>query len=52
MNGEWGVITTVQKRGKRAGKTPMEILTGEKQEKDWIELLIKKIESKEADFFS
>ena len=42
----------VYKRGKRAGKTPMEILTGEKQEKDWIELLIERIKSKEADFFS
>jgi ribosomal protein S6 len=27
------------KHGKRAGKTPMEILTGKKQEKDWIEIL-------------
>lgn len=27
------------KNGKRKDKTPMEILTGEKQEKDWIELL-------------
>jgi len=42
----------VYKRGKRAGKIPMEILTGKKQEKDWIELLIEEIESKEADFFS
>ncbi len=42
----------VYKRGKRAGKTPMEILTGEKQEKDWIELLIEEVENKEADFFS
>jgi hypothetical protein len=25
--------------GKRADKTPMEILTGKKQEKDWTELL-------------
>jgi len=41
----------VYKRGKRAGKTPMEIFTGKKQDKDWIELLIERIESKEADFF-
>ncbi len=41
----------VYKRGKRAGKTPIEILTGEKQDKDWIELLIERVESKEADFF-
>jgi len=42
----------VYKRGKRAGKTPMEILTGEKQNRDWIELLIERVESKEANFFS
>jgi hypothetical protein len=30
--------------GKRKGKTPMEILTGEKQPKDWLELLFKEIE--------
>jgi hypothetical protein len=41
----------VYKRGKRAGKTPIEILTGEKQDKDWLELLVERIESKEADFF-
>jgi len=29
--------------GKRKGKTPMEILTGNKQEKDWLELLIEKV---------
>ena len=40
------------KRGKRVGKTPMEILTGNTQDKDWIELLIERIESKEAHFFS
>ena len=28
------------KAGKRKGKTPMELLTGEKQEKDWLELLM------------
>jgi hypothetical protein len=42
----------VYKRGKRAGKTPMEILIGEKQEKDWIELLIERVESREVHFFS
>ena len=42
----------VYKRGKRAGKTPMELLIEEKQEKDWIELLIERIESKETNFFS
>jgi len=42
----------IYKRGKRAGRTPMEILLGEKQEKDWIELLIEHIETKEAKFFS
>jgi len=29
--------------GKRKGKTPMEILTGKTQEKDWLELLIEKV---------
>jgi len=37
--------------GKRSGKTPIEILTGEKQSKDWIELLIDLIEEKEPSFF-
>jgi len=37
--------------GKRKGKTPMEILTGQKQEKDWIELLTDSIEKKDKDFF-
>jgi hypothetical protein len=32
------------KDGKRKGKTPIEILTGEKQEKDWLELLFEVIE--------
>ncbi len=35
------------KSGKRKGKTPMEIFTGQKQEKDWIELF----EKKKPDFF-
>ena len=30
--------------GKRKGKTPMEILTGKTQQKDWLELLFEKIE--------
>lgn len=41
----------VYQRGKRAGKAPIEIFTGKKQDKDWIELLIERVESKEADFF-
>ena len=39
------------KSGKRKGKTPMEIFTGQKQEKDWIELLLDIIEKKKPDFF-
>ena len=42
----------VYKRGKRAGKTPMDMLRGEKLNRDWIELLIEQVENKEADFFS
>ncbi|HUU41748.1 MAG TPA: hypothetical protein VMW42_12485 [Desulfatiglandales bacterium] len=38
------------KDGKRKGKTPIELLTGEKQEKDWIELLFEVVE-KEPTFF-
>ena len=37
--------------GKRKGKSPMEILTGKKQEKDWIELLMDIIEEKDPLFF-
>ena len=37
--------------GKREGKTPMEILTGEKQDTDWIVLLIDFIEKVEPSFF-
>lgn len=33
------------KAGKRKGKTPMEILTGEKQKKDWLELLMERIKN-------
>jgi hypothetical protein len=38
--------------GKRKNKTPMEILTGEHQEKDWIELLFDCVEEKDPSFFS
>ena len=37
--------------GKRKGKTPLEILTGNKQKKDWIQLLFEKVEQKEPTFF-
>ena len=30
------------KAGKRKGKTPMELFTGTKQEKDWLEMLMEK----------
>ncbi len=40
------------KAGKRKNKTPMEILTGIKQEKDWIELLFDTVEKKNPLFFS
>ena len=39
------------KSGKRKGKTPMEIFTGQKQEKDWIELLLDVVEKKKPDIF-
>lgn len=32
--------------GKRKGKTPLQILTGNKPEKDWIQLLFEKVEKK------
>ena len=38
--------------GERKGKTPIEILTGKKQENDWIELLFELVEEKEPQFFS
>jgi len=38
--------------GKRKGKTPVEILTGKKQEKDWIELIFDVVEKKDPSFFS
>ena len=37
--------------GKRKGKIPMEMLTGEKQDKEWIELLTDFIEMAEPGFF-
>ena len=40
------------KAGKRRGKTPMEILTGKGQQKDWIELLFELVEEKEPAFFA
>ncbi len=40
------------KAGKRQGKTPMEILTGTPQEKDWIDLLFEEIEQKQPGFFT
>ena len=39
------------KDGKRKGKTPMEIFTGQKQDKDWIELLLDMVEKKKPEFF-
>jgi len=39
------------KAGKRKGKTPMELLTGKNQEKDWLELLLDIVEKKKPDFF-
>ena len=38
------------KAGKRKGKTPMEIFTGETQEKDWIELLFDVVKEKDPSF--
>ena len=40
------------KDGKRKGKTPMEILTGKKQKKDWIELLFNFVEETVPSFFA
>jgi len=37
--------------GKRKDKTPFEILTGKKQEKDWLELLFDIVEQKETSVF-
>ncbi|MEE8597063.1 MAG: hypothetical protein V3T09_04565 [bacterium] len=38
--------------GKRKGKTPFEILTGTKQEKDWLELILDIVEQKDPSLFS
>ena len=38
--------------GKRKEKTPIEILTGKKQEKDWIELILDIVEEKNPSFFA
>jgi hypothetical protein len=38
--------------GKRRGKTPMELLTGKPQEKDWLDLLFEVIEEKQPGFFA
>jgi hypothetical protein len=35
------------KAGKRKGKTPMELFTGIKQEKDWLEMLMEKVKEHE-----
>ena len=37
--------------GKRKGKSPMEILTKKRENKDWIELLTDEVERLEPDFF-
>ena len=39
------------KAGKRKGKTPMEMLTGKRQNKDWVEILTDFIETAEPSFF-
>ncbi|MBW8004034.1 MAG: hypothetical protein FVQ80_18915 [Planctomycetes bacterium] len=36
--------------GKRKGKTPLEILTQRKQDKDWLELLLEKVPWEQSDF--
>jgi len=38
--------------GKRVGKTPMEILTGKPQKKDWIEILFDVVEESNPSFFA
>ena len=38
--------------GKRAKKTPVEILTGKQQNKDWLQLLFELADEKEPQFFS
>jgi len=38
--------------GKRTKKTPIEILTGKQQDKDWLKLLFELVDEKEPQFFS
>lgn len=38
--------------GKRKQKTPMEILTGKRQDKDWLDLLFELVDEKDPQFFS
>jgi hypothetical protein len=40
------------KDGKRKNQTPMEILTGKKQKKDWIALLFEVVKEKDPSFFA
>ncbi len=40
------------KAGKRKGRTPMEMLSGKRQERDWIDLLFDIAEQKDPSFFS
>jgi hypothetical protein len=40
------------KDGRRVGQTPMEILTGKKQKKNWIELLFEEVTKKDPGFFA
>jgi hypothetical protein len=40
------------KDGKRKGEPPIEILTGRKQEKDWIEILFDIVKEKDPSFFT
>jgi len=40
------------KAGKRKKKTPMEILTGKRQNKDWIEILFDIVEENDPSFFA
>ena len=37
--------------GKRKGSTPMELLTGKKQEEDWVKLLIDSLKKEDTSFF-
>jgi len=46
------IFQTRSKAGKRKGQTPMELLTGEKQEKNWIEILFDLVEHKDPSLLS